>query len=136
MAGCGNLEFRVSENKIGKKTNGSNLNLPPESADICENFETVRDGVYRTPRGRNIINTFVSSGSYTNVLNYMAYNDYLVASIGNTVGQELHYYDYLGSAAHQFNGTYTEPKTGFLIRNIELNKNSYFTTSDGIKVLL
>ena len=45
------MEFRVSENKIGKKTNGSNLNLPPESADILENFETVRDGIYRKPRG-------------------------------------------------------------------------------------
>ena len=127
------MEFRVSENKIGKKTNGSNLNLPPESADILENFETVRDGIYRKPRGRNTYGTFASS--YPNILNLLEYNDYLIASIGNTVGKELHWIDYVNSLIYQYTGTYTEPKTGFKIRNINLNKNCYLTTSDGMKVL-
>ena len=127
------MQFRATDNNIGKKTNGSNLNLPPESADKLENFETVRDGIYRKPRGRNIVAAFTST--FTNIKNYLEYNDYLIASIGTSTGQELHYYDHNTGLTHKFTGTFTEPKSDFLIRNIGINSNSYFTTSDGIKVL-
>ena len=110
------MQFRATDNNIGKKTNGSNLNLPPESADKLENFETVRDGIYRKPRGRNIVAAFTST--FTNIKNYLEYNDYLIASIGTSTGQELHYYDHNTGLTHKFTGTFTEPKSDFLIRNI------------------
>ena len=127
-------EFRNINEITGRMTHGNPISLPPGTVTVGENFETVRDNVYRKPRGRN---TYGSGLPSANVNQLLSYKDRLICHMSNNTL----YYDSDGSGTFsQYSDidagtTFNAPESGYLIQGLENAGNLYITTDEGIQKL-
>jgi hypothetical protein len=126
-------EYRLNHDAIGKKTHGNPMVLPTSTAIELENYETIRDGVYRIPRGRELYNTGLPS---CNIKQLLDYKDTAIVHLQETAGgtQQL-WVDNAGIfqiVNSAYSTTIFNEVSGFKIQSTEANSNMYFTTDDGI----
>lgn len=129
-------EYRINHEAIGKKTHGNPVVLPTSTAIKLENYETIRDGVYRVPRGRELYNTGLPNCNINQILDYKdTALIHLTESAGGT--QQL-WVDNAGTfqiVNTAYSTTVFNEVVGFKLQSSEANSNLYFTTLEGIQKL-
>ena len=73
--------YRISQDKIGKRTNGNPITLPNGSAQVLKNFELTRPNAYKKVRGRNAYGSNLPDENIRQFLEYR--NRLLVHMNGN-----------------------------------------------------
>ncbi len=121
-------EFRAIHERIGKYTHGNPISFPAGSAKIVENYEAVRDNVYRKPRGRAAYGSGLPAQNITQIMEYKK-RAYL------HLGNNNIWYDSDGLGTFVLlAGAIASPDAATLMRDIEFSGNMYFTTSTGIQL--
>jgi hypothetical protein len=122
-------EYRVLHEKLGVSTHGNPLTLNPSTLRIGKNFECVRDGIYRKPRGRA---AYGSGLPNQNIKQFLEYQDRLFVHLNN----DSLYYDSNGSGTFTLkSSSVVDPDTNYKVQGLESSGNLYITTSAGIKKL-
>lgn len=121
-------EFRCVHEKIGKYTHGNTITFPNGAALIAENYEAVRDNVYRKNRGRVAYGTGLPASNIDQIMEFRE-RSYLHFTNNNI------WYDSDGLGTYQLlSGLTRNPDATTLMRELEFSGNMYFTTDEGIQL--
>jgi hypothetical protein len=122
-------EYRVLHEKLGVSTHGNPLTLNPSTLRVGKNFECVRDGIYRKPRGRDSYGSGIPNQTIKQFLEYK--NRLFIHLDNNSL-----YYDSNGTGTFSLkSSSISDPESGYKIKFVEQNGNLYITTFDGVKKL-
>ena len=119
-------EFRVVHVKIGKYTHGNTIAFPNGAVLVADNYEAVRDNVYRKNRGRVAYGTGLPASDIDQIMEYHE-RSYLHFTNNNI------WYDSDGLGTYVILSDATlNPDATTLMRELEFSGNMYFTTDEGI----
>lgn len=121
-------EHRAIHEKIGKYTHGNPISFPTGAAKEVENFEAIRDNVYRICRGRNNYGENLPAQDIKQIMEYKK-------RVHLHMGNDTIYYDSNGTGLFALLGTtLIQPDATTLMHELEFAGNMYFTTSSGVKL--
>lgn len=121
-------EFRAVHEKIGKYTHGNTITFPAGAALEAENFEAVRDNVYRKCRGRFAYGENLPVADIKQIMEYKKIVHLHMSD--NSI-----WYDSTGAGLFASLGSLLiQPDSTTLMRELEVSGNMYFSTSTGVKL--
>jgi hypothetical protein len=122
-------EFRILNEQLGVQTHSNPVTSPKGTLTAGDNWEAVRDNVYRKPRGREVFGSGLPSA---NILQFLEYKNRLFVHMSD---YSL-WYDSDGAGTFaQVTGTFKGPDAASLIKDLEQNGNLYLCTETGLKKL-